>query len=55
MAVFEYIAKDSTGSKFTGVYTDVESTKDLRQELSKISLNCDFVMLFRGPAKQALD
>ncbi|MCD6393786.1 MAG: type II secretion system F family protein [Planctomycetes bacterium] len=36
MAVFEYVAKDSTGSEFTGVYTDVESTKDLRHELSKM-------------------
>lgn len=36
MAVFEYVAKDSTGSEFTGVYTDVESAKDLRQELSKM-------------------
>ncbi|RKY10128.1 MAG: hypothetical protein DRP66_00480 [Planctomycetota bacterium] len=36
MAVFEYVAKDSTGSEFTGVYTDVESTKDLRQELSRM-------------------
>lgn len=36
MAVFEYIARDSAGSEFTGVYTDVESAKDLRQELSKM-------------------
>ncbi len=36
MAVFEYVAKDSTGSEFIGVYTDVESANDLRQELSKM-------------------
>jgi type II secretory pathway component PulF len=36
MTVFEYVAKDSTGSEFSGVYTDVESAKDLRQELSKM-------------------
>jgi type IV pilus assembly protein PilC len=36
MAVFEYIARDSAGSEFTGVYTDVENAKDLRQELSKM-------------------
>lgn len=36
MAVFEYIAKDSTGSEFSGVYTDVESTRDLKQELAKM-------------------
>ena len=36
MAVFEYIAKDSAGSEFSGVYTDVENARDLRQELSKM-------------------
>ena len=36
MAVFEYLAKDSTGSEFSGVYTDVESARDLEQELSKM-------------------
>ncbi len=36
MAVFEYIAKDSAGGEFSGVYTDVETTRDLRQELSKM-------------------
>ncbi|MBE0537656.1 MAG: type II secretion system F family protein [Phycisphaerae bacterium] len=36
MAVFEYIAKDAGGSEFSGVYTDVENTSDLRQELSKM-------------------
>lgn len=36
MAVFEYIAKDASGSKFSGVYTDIESVASLRQELSKM-------------------
>jgi len=36
MAIFEYTAKDETGSHFSGVYTDVENAKDLRQELSKM-------------------
>ena len=36
MAVFEYLAKDSTGSEFSGVYTDVESARDLEHELSKM-------------------
>jgi type IV pilus assembly protein PilC len=36
MAVFNYIAKDSTGSKFSGVYTDIDSTSALRTELSKM-------------------
>jgi len=36
MAVFEYVAKDHAGNKFSGVYTDVESTRDLREELSKM-------------------
>ena len=36
MAVFEYIATDSTGSEFSGVYTDVDNTSDLKQELAKM-------------------
>jgi len=36
MAVFEYIAKDSSGSEFSGVYTDVEDSRQLEQELSKM-------------------
>lgn len=36
MAVFEYIAKDAGGNKFSGVYTDIETVKELRQELSKL-------------------
>lgn len=36
MAVFEYIAKDTSGSKFSGVYTDIDSISALRQELSKM-------------------
>lgn len=36
MAVFEYIATDSTGSEFSGVYTDVENASDLKQELAKM-------------------
>jgi type IV pilus assembly protein PilC len=36
MAVFNYIAKDSTGSKFSGVYTDIDSTGALRIELNKM-------------------
>jgi len=36
MAVFEYVAKDSAGAKFSGVYTDVDNIADLRKELSKM-------------------
>ncbi len=36
MAVFEYIAKDSTGGEFSGTYTDVESKAQLTEELSKM-------------------
>jgi type IV pilus assembly protein PilC len=37
MAVYQYIAKDGAGRKFSGIYTDIEDVTDLRQELSKIS------------------
>jgi len=36
MAVFNYIAKDSNGNEFSGVYTDIDSTSALRAELSKM-------------------
>ena len=36
MAVFEYVAKDSTGNEFSGVYTDIDSKKSLQQELAKM-------------------
>lgn len=36
MAVFEYIAKDSTGNILSGSYTDVESIRQLRQEMKKL-------------------
>ena len=36
MAVFEYIAKDSTGNILSGSYTDVESIHQLRQEMKKL-------------------
>lgn len=36
MGVYEYIAKDSTGSRFTGEYKDVETIADLKDELSKM-------------------
>jgi type IV pilus assembly protein PilC len=35
MPVFEYIAKDQEGKEFTGLYQDVESSGQLRNELSK--------------------
>jgi len=36
MAVFEYIAKDSSGNILSGSYTDVESVRELRQEMKKL-------------------
>ena len=36
MAVFEYLAKDSTGNEFSGVYMDIDSKNALRQELQKM-------------------
>lgn len=36
MPNFEYIAKDSSGNEFSGVYTDIDSVSDLKSELSKM-------------------
>jgi len=36
MAVYQYVAKDGTGRKFSGIYTDVDNVIGLREELSKI-------------------
>ena len=36
MAIFNYIAKDSSGNEFSGVYTDIDNTSALRTELSKM-------------------
>jgi type IV pilus assembly protein PilC len=36
MAVFEYVAKDTSGHKFSGVYTDIESPAELKRELQKM-------------------
>jgi len=36
VAVFQYIAKDSSGNEFSGVYTDVENKGALKDELAKM-------------------
>ncbi len=36
MSVYEYIAKDTSGGKFSGEYKDIESIDALRTELSKM-------------------
>ncbi len=36
MAVYQYLAKDGTGRKLSGEYTDIESVMGLRDELAKI-------------------
>jgi type II secretory pathway component PulF len=36
MAVYEYTAKDETGSTFAGTYNDVENVAGLREELTKM-------------------
>jgi type IV pilus assembly protein PilC len=36
MAVYQYVAKDGTGRKFSGIYTDVDNVLRLRDELGKI-------------------
>jgi type IV pilus assembly protein PilC len=41
MAVYQYLAKDQSGKKFSGVYTDIENTQDLRRELAKVG--CELI------------
>ena len=36
MAVYEYIAKDCEGNKFSGVYSDVQSKEMLKHGLEKM-------------------
>jgi type IV pilus assembly protein PilC len=36
MAVFQYVAKDGTGRKFSGIYTDIDDVVGLREELAKV-------------------
>jgi len=36
MAVYEYTAKDETGSKFSGTYNDIDNVATLREELTKM-------------------
>ena len=36
MAVYQYVAKDGTGRKFSGIYTDIDNVMGLREELGKI-------------------
>jgi len=36
MAVYEYIARDDKGTRFSGVYTDVENVRTLKEDLSKM-------------------
>jgi type IV pilus assembly protein PilC len=36
MSTFQYVAKDTGGNTLTGTYTDIESSKTLREDLAKI-------------------
>src|SRR4030042_1996837 len=36
MAVYQYVAKDGTGRRFSGIYTDIDNVLRLRDELGKI-------------------
>lgn len=36
MAVYQYVAKDKTGKKFSGIYTDINDVKAIREDLAKI-------------------
>lgn len=51
MAVYQYLAKDGTGKKFSGVYSDVEDVRKLRDELAKI--NCVLLKAHRKKAETA--
>ncbi len=36
MAVYQYVAKDRTGKRFSGIYTDIDNVTGLREELGRI-------------------
>jgi len=36
MAVYQYVAKDKTGKKFSGIYTDINDVTGIREDLAKI-------------------
>ncbi len=49
MPVYEYIAKDSVGNEFSGVYSEVDDVKSLRSELAKMDYK--LVSVSRGKKK----
>lgn len=51
MAVYQYLAKDQSGKKFTGVYTDIEGARDLRRELAKVG--CELIKARREKHRAA--
>ena len=53
MAVYEYTAKDGQGSKFTGMYNDIESVAALRQELTKLGYSLIKARRKRSPAQKS--
>ena len=46
MPNFKYVAKDSGGNEFSGVYTDIDSVRDLKSELAKMGYT--LVKVHRG-------
>jgi type IV pilus assembly protein PilC len=51
MAVYQYLAKDQSGKKFSGIYTDIENTRDLRRELAKVG--CELIKAHREKHRTA--
>jgi type IV pilus assembly protein PilC len=50
MAVYEYTAKDETGSKFSGTYNDINSVAILREELAKTGFTLVKARRWKNPA-----
>jgi len=52
MAVYEYTAKDETGSKFSGTYNDIDNVAMLREELTKMGYVLVKARRGKGPARK---
>jgi len=51
MAVYEYTAKDETGSRFSGTYNDINSVAILREELAKTGFTLVKARRWKNPAR----
>ncbi len=52
MAVYEYTAKDETGSEFSGTYNDINSVAMLREELTKTGFTLVKARRGKAPARK---